>query len=215
MEDKDLKKLLFVLLVLCMAIPITAGASLIQFETTPPQGDPVSDYYKISDGVYFTAGTSGFFPTATMDSWSTGSTPVLTDAGGLITNPPFGHDGAGDFWIHFVTPVTNVSFDSGMWDLASTANVFLFSYNADDTSGIDPYSDPGVIGLFTNATTDVYHFDFGSNVISMMYFDSSSDDGGASITNLSFTPVPEPGTMILLGSGLMGLASYGRKWRKK
>lgn len=32
---------------------------------------------------------------------------------------------------------------------------------------------------------------------------------------ISFYPVPEPGTMILLGSGLIGLAGYGRKKARK
>jgi hypothetical protein len=187
---------------LFMAIPVTAGAALIKFDTTPPQGDPVSDYYKISDGVYFTPGFSGNFPTATMDIWSfdSGATfvavPVLTDALPLT-------GGSGDFYMHFVNPVTSVSFDSGMWD-GLNGNVDIY----------DPSNN--LLGSFPNAGLDVYHFDFGSNVIGMIYFDSSGDENGASITNLSFTPVsvPEPGTLLLLGCGLVGLGSF-RKVRSR
>jgi hypothetical protein len=35
------------------------------------------------------------------------------------------------------------------------------------------------------------------------------------VTSLTQTPIPEPGTMMLLGSGLVGLAGWGRKKFKK
>ncbi len=44
-----------------------------------------------------------------------------------------------------------------------------------------------------------------------LYYLSGSIDGGADIVHGNLTPIPEPSTLILLGTGLVGLLAGFRK----
>jgi len=77
---------------------------------------------------------------------------------------------------------------------------------------------PGNSGLFAIGTGTVQitglagqvWLGFNDDRISL----NTGDNGGSINVDVS-SPVPEPGTMMLLGSGLVGLAGYGRKRFKK
>ena len=90
-----------------------------------------------------------------------------------------------------------------------TATVTI--YGADDISEIAKISG---IGLPSSASPIFFGYSDNSG-IGKVLLEQQPDRWSPIIDNLSFgtpTPIPEPATMLLLGSGLIGLGVY---WRKK
>jgi hypothetical protein len=76
-----------------------------------------------------------------------------------------------------------------------------------------PGPNPITAGLLANSVTDIPVAGTPLNLTETftVSFNSSSNAGSLTLTKLSLTTVPEPVSMMLIGSGLLGLAMFRRK----
>jgi hypothetical protein len=99
------------------------------------------------------------------------------------------------------------SIDLDLLYLDGEANVHFYAYDKDDVEVAD---------LDIDLTTDGWQtLSFGQDFQNIAYLKWQQTSSYHQFDNVNATPVPEPATMLLLGSGLIGLAGFSKKKFKK
>lgn len=202
-----------------------AFADTIDFEAGFVDLQPVGVVNTATNTVTFGVGVAG--PTSTgfiaaVGPPQTSFVPQDTPAGGaggsfFLTDETNGPSASLNYFLSFAQPVLNLSLD-------------LFDYRVDggpaigDTATLNVFSDAArtmLVGTSTFTIPNPNPVD--GNVANLSVQNPSSPilaasltfstgDVGTGIDNITFSTVPEPGTVLLFGSGLAGLGLW--RWKK-
>lgn len=177
----------------------------------PPNGTSFSDYHPYDDTHVLTV----------QDIWGSGGYGLLIDLGDL-------------YWIDEIR-ASHRAYDMRFyyWDDDNSNNAspwiidpdgWLWTTNPGLNANVTPgYFYESSYSGHPGYTQDLFNQEFPAKLIYLSFWalDNYSSIDRVSIAELEFigtkvNPVPEPATMILVGSGLIGLAGYKRrKFRKK
>ena len=149
--------------------------------------------------------------------------PQLDGTGNIAYPDDEGDRPAGSIFFNFASPVSSFGFDlidvEGPDEYGTDSGYYAVFYSGNNASASIGF---GTLALMDNS---ISYGDNTANRINSISFDQLgltqfdrveiNFGGSAAVDNIRFNPVPEPASMLLVGSGLILLAGIGRKKFKK
>ena len=227
-----MKKLFTTVLLLFIGFfPICAGADVIDFESGFSESQYVGIVTTTTNIVSFysraypptNAYTNAQIaqvgsPQVAFPSAYGADTPIGTGVGSFFLTDQNPQAAAESYFIRFSSPVADISldlydFDNGSWKAVLTAfsDINWTTENiVGATTPISTQGDGSVVNLSVNNPSSVIY----SASLTWIGEGTPSIDDETGIDNISFTTVPVPGALWLLGSGLIGIVGIRKKVRK-
>ena len=178
-----MKKLIMLLFAVILVFGMVGTASAIPYTDTYDAGHYYMDPWGANSSVAWTFDITG------TDSWD----PDAQEITSASVTLNFSDDGGWFDWFEFA-------------ELDVGTNIFTWEVDAGDVNftitSLMSLNESGMVNASLSATWGDFYFD------SATLFAEGTETGSA---NAAAAPVPEPSTMLLMGTGLLGLVAYGRK----
>jgi len=207
------------LAVATMMMPVSASAAVTFYydraiwsaavgTSSPVDLTTLPNPYPNGTSIFLPSGNNDFFNLIDYSVSSMGITNGFIYSGGTQINGRFYTNGGPAFWQKIVGPVNEFGFDLAAFS-SGTLVIQLWAEYAPGqgyiTTQTVTFGDTEFLGWIADS----------GDFINGFTTSSSAKFGLGNFVQGGVAPIPEPGTMMLLGSGLVGLAGYARKKIKK